>query len=189
MLLLWAIGSKVSYGVVVPTMHADQILGLEVPSTAPLFLIVLAVHLPAGVLTVVSGAVTALSEKGSSRHVRAGRLYLRCLWVVAVTALVLAVIRWPHDVHLLVLGGLALFAAVTGRRLRRRPAHAAHILAMGASYTLMLTAFYVDNGPHLPLWNHLPDAVFWIGPTLIAIPLMIRATRRHRQDPSRSPAG
>jgi uncharacterized membrane protein len=167
--------------------RADQILGLEVPTTAPLFLAVLAVHVPAGILTVACGAVAALSAKGSPRHVRAGRLYLRGLGVVSVTALALAAIRWPHDVHLLVLGGLALAAAVTGRRLRRRAGHTGHILAMGVSYALMLTAFYVDNGPHLPLWNHLPTVVFWIGPTLIATPLMIRALLRHRPHQSRSP--
>jgi rsbT co-antagonist protein RsbR len=33
---------------------------------------------------------------------------------------------------------------------------------MGASYILMLTAFYVDNGPNLPLWSELPWLAFWV---------------------------
>jgi hypothetical protein len=35
---------------------------------------------------------------------------------------------------------------------------------MGSSYLGLLTAFYVDNGPQLPLWNRLPDWSFWILP-------------------------
>jgi hypothetical protein len=31
-----------------------------------------------------------------------------------------------------------------------------HVTAMGVSYIVLLTAFYVDNGPHLPLWRSLP---------------------------------
>ncbi|GEM_PF-384491 len=36
-----------------------------------------------------------------------GRVYLWALAVVVATALVLGVLRWPHDVHLLILGALA----------------------------------------------------------------------------------
>ena len=41
---------------------------------------------------------------------------------------------------------------------------------MGIAYTAMLTAFYVDNGPHLPLWDRLPTLAFWLLPTAIAAP-------------------
>jgi hypothetical protein len=40
-------------------------------------------------------------------------------------------------------------------RRRRRPGDATHINGMGLSYVAMLTAFYVDNGPHLPLRDRL----------------------------------
>lgn len=52
---------------------------------------------------------------------------------------------------------------------------------MGAAFAAMLTAFYVDNGPHLPGWDRLPTFAFWILPGLIATPLIIRAVRRHRR--------
>lgn len=51
---------------------------------------------------------------------------------------------------------------------------------MGASLAAMLTAFYVDNGPHLPAWDHLPTVGFWLLPGAVAAPLVIRAVRRHR---------
>jgi hypothetical protein len=50
---------------------------------------------------------------------------------------------------------------------------------MGASYIVLLTAFYVDNGPKLPLWDRLPNIAFWTLPMLIGLPLVVRALRRH----------
>jgi hypothetical protein len=44
----------------------------------------------------------------------------------------------------------------------------------------MLTAFYVDNGPNLPLWDHLPTWAFWLLPSVVAAPVIARAIRRHR---------
>jgi hypothetical protein len=50
---------------------------------------------------------------------------------------------------------------------------------MGVSYILLLTAFYVDNGPNLPLWRHLPDAAFWVLPAALGAPILIHALLRH----------
>jgi hypothetical protein len=43
----------------------------------------------------------------------------------------------------------------------------------------MLTAFYVDNGKNLPLWKELPQIAFWILPSLIGAPLVLRALPHH----------
>ncbi len=56
---------------------AARILGDHVGSTAPLFLAFLAVHIIAGLTAVVTGAIAALTLKGSPRHVRAGRCTTR----------------------------------------------------------------------------------------------------------------
>ncbi len=50
---------------------------------------------------------------------------------------------------------------------------------MGLSYVVMLTAFYVDNGPRLPLYDRLPVLAFWVVPSLIGLPLIARAFRRY----------
>ena len=47
-----------------------------------------------------------------------------------------------------------------------------HIVLMGGSFIALLTGFYVDNGPHLPFWQHLPRWTFWILPTALGIPLI-----------------
>lgn len=169
-----------------PALDAATILGLHVGSTAPVFLAVLAVHVPAGMVAVISGATAALSRKGGRRHVRAGRLYARTVGVVAGTALLLAAMSWPGDAYLAVLALISLAAVVAGvvarrRRPSRSPADdRPHLLGMGTSYVTLLTAFYVDNGPHLPGWDRLPVGVFWGGPAVIGGVLMARALRARR---------
>jgi ABC-type thiamin/hydroxymethylpyrimidine transport system permease subunit len=111
-------------------------------------------------------------------------VYLWALAVVVASAAVLAVLRWPHDVHLLVLGALAGVAATVGflaRHYRWSGWVRWHIPAMAASYVLLLTAFYVDNGPFLPGWKSLPHLTYWTLPAAVALPLTVRALYRYRR--------
>ena len=48
-----------------------------------------------------------------------------------------------------------------------------------AAFILLLTAFYVDNGPHLPLWRSLPPLAHWLLPGVIGFPVLIWVLRRH----------
>jgi hypothetical protein len=156
---------------------AAKILGDQVGSTAPAFLAFLAVHIVAGLTAVVTGAIAALTRKGSRRHGRSGRLFYRAIAVVFVTATALAILRWREDYHLLIIGAVAFAAATIGylHRRRHRPGDAGHILGMGVGYVAMLTAFYVDNGPHLPLWDRLPALTFRFLPAAIGAPIISRA--------------
>ena len=166
---------------------ASRILGDEVGSTAPAFLAILAVHVIAGLTAVITGAAAALARKGSPRHIRAGRWYYRAITAVFATATALAAMRWSQDWYLFILGAAAFTAATAGvlHRRRHRPGDTGHIAGMGIAYTAMLTAFYVDNGPHLPLWDRLPALAFWLLPSAIAAPLIARAIRRSRPGAAR----
>jgi hypothetical protein len=151
-------------------------------SVAPTFLAFLVIHVLAGLTAVIAGAVAALTVKGSRRHIRAGRVFYGAITAVFVTATVLAAMRWRQDYYLFIIGAVAFAAATAGflhRRLRR-PGDTGHIVGMGIGYAAMLTAFYVDNGPHLPLLEHLPTAAFWLLPSVIAAPIIARAVLRHR---------
>lgn len=111
--------------------------------------------------------------------------------MVFITATILAAMRWRQDYHLFILGTIAFTAATIGyqHRRRHRPGDTGHIAGMGAAYIAMLTAFYVDNGPHLPLWDHLPTLAFWLLPSAIGAPITIRAIlRARRARASRKPA-
>jgi hypothetical protein len=168
---------------------SSRILGDQVGSTAPVFLAVLALHVIAGLTAVITGAIAALVRKGSPRHIRAGRWYYRAITVVFVTATVLAAMRWRQDYYLFLIGTAAFTAATIGyqHRRRHRPGDTGHIAGMGIAYVAMLTAFYVDNGPHLPLWDRLPAFMFWLLPSAIGAPIIIRAVIRARARQGRLP--
>ena len=156
--------------------------GIPLPTDAPLFLTLIAIHIAAGLVCVIAGAVAMLSHKASGRHPRAGAVYYWALAVVFATMLLIGLSRWEEDYHLVILGVLSFFVATVGRRARRKlwPRWARlHMTGMGASYILLLTAFYVDNGPNLPLWRLLPSLAFWLLPTLIGAPILVYALLRH----------
>jgi len=170
-------------------MHtASRILGDQVGSTAPVFLAFLAVHVAAGLTAVITGAIAALTRKGSPRHVKAGRWYYRAITVVFATATALAAMRWQQDYYLFIIAAVAYTAATIGyqHRRRHRPGDTGHITGMGTAYVAMLTAFYVDNGPHLPLWDRLPTLAFWLLPSAIGAPIIARAVMRARNARSSS---
>ena len=158
-----------------------DLFGIEIPDAGPLFLLSVGIHIAAGLTAVVAGAAVMLMRKGTRRHRRWGWTYLVALMVVFLTMVVMVIIRWPLNLHLLALGIIALTAALLGvLNRRRRGSDSWHIIAMGLSYIAMLTAFYVDNGPQLPVWELLPWWAFWLLPTVVGTPLIAIAVRRRR---------
>ena len=158
------------------------VLGIPIPSSSPVFLSIVGVHVTAGIGCVVAGVVAMFARKAPGRHPRAGSVYFWSLVVVFLTMAALSIIRWPHDNALFALGIVSLAAAVVGRTARRRGERRllrAHVVGMSVSYIVLLTAFYVDNGPHLPLWRELPLWAFWILPSVAGAPLLIRVLRHH----------
>jgi hypothetical protein len=162
---------------------ATHVLGIEIPSTDPIFLaVVLGVHIPLGLACVVVGAAAMLSEKGRGRHSTFGTIYFWCLLVLFASAAFLSVVRWRENYDLFVLGTVSLAAALFGRTaLRQRWPHWTefHIAGMGFSYLFMLIAFYVDNGKQLPLWRNFPPFMYWLLPLCFGLPLIITTLMRH----------
>ena len=158
------------------------VLGIEVPSTNPVFLTIVTLHIAVGLICVVVGAIAMLSPKRPGRHPRMGTIYYWCLSAAFVSATALSVMRWAEDYHLFVLGVFSFAAASLGRTARRQrwPEWVGiHITAMGLSYVLLLTAFYVDNGKNLPLWRVLPQWAFWVLPSAIGAPIIAYTLLRH----------
>jgi hypothetical protein len=170
---------------------ADTIIvaGIEIPSTSPIFLTIVGLHVLIGSVCVISGVVAMLSPKRAGRHPTFGSIYFWSLSLIFLSATILSAIRWKEDYHLFILGTLAFGAAIFARQaVRRRGPYWArlHITGMGMSYILLLTAFYVDNGKSLPLWKELPSLAYWIVPAAVGIPLIMRALLRHPLARSRS---
>jgi uncharacterized membrane protein len=159
-----------------------NVAGIEVPSTSPAFLTIVALHVLLGLACVITGAVAMLSPKGPGRHPNFGRIYFWCLSAVVVSASGLSAVHWTEDYPLFILGSLSFAAALAGRTARRKrwPGWVRlHIIAMGGSYILLLTAFYVDNGKSLPGWKELPPIAYWLFPAGIGSPIIVYALLRH----------
>src|SRR5690348_9836902 len=92
-----------------------DVLGIPVPSTNPVFLSVVGVHVLAGIAAVATGALAMLSKKGRGRHSTFGTVYFWCLLVVFLTMSTLTSMRWGEDYHLFILGALSFGSAYFGR--------------------------------------------------------------------------
>ncbi|MBA3338943.1 MAG: DUF2306 domain-containing protein [Geodermatophilaceae bacterium] len=157
---------------------ATGIGGLDVPDAGPVFFTALGFHVAAGATAIVAGATAAFSVKRPGRHPRAGTVYLYGIATVFATATVMAAIRWRQDWHLFVIAAITFTLATLGWWARRRQPHrwmVWHGTAMAGSYIGLLTGFYVDNGPQLPVWDRLPHLAYWLLPAAIGIPLTWRA--------------
>ena len=166
--------------------------GVPIPADGVVFIGALACHIAAGLSCVVTGVLATTAAKRPGRHTRAGIVYVWSLAVVSASAAVMGLLRLTEDWHLLLIALVAFTAGSLGyvaRRRRWRGWLRVHLLGMSGSYIALLTGFYVDNGPNLPLWNRLPAVAFWLLPSLVGIPLVGRAMARHHLTPFRQAAG
>ena len=154
------------------------------------FFLPLVVHAASGLTTGVTGVLAFRAPKRRGRHHRWGTRYLWAYTVVFFTAIILSVQHWPADAYLFGLAtlgyGLALGAYVA-RRFRRDPRVrrlvgrqwvVVHILGMIGSYTVLWTAFYVDNTHLIPGLKELPSLTFWVLPSVIALPFLLVSLSR-----------
>lgn len=164
-------------------MEEETILfGIPVPSTSKLFLAIVVVHIVFGLICVLAGLTAMLSEKGGKRHLLAGKTYFWCMSFAFITIVILSIMRWPHNIHLLTIGTLAFAFTYAGRRFAQTHARnwtRLHTLCMGLSYILLLTGFYVDNGKNLPFWKQFPQLFFWVFPSIAGLPIIVYALLRH----------
>lgn len=159
-----------------------EIVGIPVPSDDRFFLAFVILHILISMVAVVTGLFAMFTRKTSTRHKRSGNLYFWSMALAFITVVILSVMRWPHNIHLLIIGVLAFGTTYTGRKLvREHGAHRfrLHTICMGLSYIFLLTGFYVDNGKNLPFWRMFPQFFFYIFPSLIGIPVIIRVLLKH----------
>jgi len=167
----------------VMSQFARALFGLPIPDEGALFDLALGCHIAAGLSCVVTGALAATAPKRPGRHTVSGRIFFWSLAVVFASSTIMAALRFAQDRHLLLIGTVAFGSGCLGylARRRRRPGWLrVHIPAMGGAYVALFTGFYVDNGPHLPVWDRLPSLAYWTLPSLVGVPLVLRALARRR---------
>jgi hypothetical protein len=158
------------------------VAGIEIPSTSQVFPTIVGLHVLVASVAMVSGIVAMLSPKRAGRHPTFGAIYFWSLSLVFLSATVSSVMRWYENYHLFILGTLAFLAAIFARQaVRGRGSYWArvHITGMGASYILLLTAFYVDNGKVLRCGKNFLQSRIGFLPPAFAVPLIVRALLRH----------
>ncbi|HEV2579254.1 MAG TPA: hypothetical protein VGT44_00260 [Ktedonobacteraceae bacterium] len=154
------------------------------------FFLPLVVHALAAMTTAVAGVITFSRPKRRGRHPKWGVRYLWAYTVVFLTAIILSVQHWPTDAYLVVLATIGYGFALGGyvaRRFRRKPWLlrvlgkqwiSVHIVGMIGSYVVLWTAFYVDNAHLIPGLNQLQTLIFWVLPTVIALPFLVVSLSR-----------
>jgi hypothetical protein len=163
-------------------MQKTDLFGIPVPSTDPVFLAFVAVHIAISLVAVVSGLLAMFSEKTSTRHRANGRIYFWSISTSFVTVVILSIMRWPHNINLLFIGVMTFALTFTGRKLAKVKSTGwtrVHTICMGLSYVLLLTGFYVDNGKNLPFWRMFPEWFFYAFPSLVGIPIIIKVLKTH----------
>jgi hypothetical protein len=165
------------------------------------FFLPLVVHALAGLTTGVTGVLAFRVPKRRGRHHRWGKSYLWAYTVVFLTAIILSVQRWSADAYLFVLATLGYGLALSGyvaRRFRQEPIVrrvvgeqwvVAHIVGMIGSYVVLWTAFYVDNAHLIPGLKALPTLMFWVLPTVIALPFIVLSLFRFAPKMARAARG
>ena len=83
------------------------LFGIPIPSTNPLFLAGVGIHVLFGLAAIVTTACAMLLHKGRGRHSNFGIAYFWCLFGVFVTMSALAFSRWQEDYDLFILGALS----------------------------------------------------------------------------------
>src|SRR4029453_5337694 len=86
------------------------VLGIPIPSSSPLFLSIVAVHVAAGLVCTFAGLSAMLAPKRGRRHPASGAVYYWGLVVVFLSMSALSILRWPENTHLFVLGVLSFVA-------------------------------------------------------------------------------
>lgn len=134
----------------------------------------LVAHITCGALGLIVGPLAMRAPKRPGRHPALGRVYQGLVAVLCATAIGLVPFRpevWP----LAVIAVLTEAAALGGWWMRVHQPHdwiRHHIALMCGSYVSFVTAFLVVQ---------YQDALWpWVLPTLVATPLITRATLRHR---------
>jgi hypothetical protein len=149
-----------------------------------LFSWLLALHIAAGCLCLLSGAIAILSKKRRGRHTIAGELYHGGFVAILVTSVTMAILHWSTSAYLFYIGIFSYSLAAVGyfaRKRRIRGWLGVHIGGMLGSYIAIITAVLVVNAPHTPLLSGIPILWLWFAPTIVGTPLIFLVGRKYKK--------
>ena len=161
---------------------STDLFGIPVPSTDKVFIAFVVTHIFISLVCVCSGVFSMFTEKGGRRHSNWGRIYFWSMLSAFVTVVILSVMRWPHNIHLLSIGSFAFVLTYSGRVLAKsQPKNwtSWHTICIGMSYVSLLTVFYVENGKNITFLRLFPQWFFWFFPAVVGIPIILKVLKTH----------
>ncbi len=147
-----------------------------------MFNLFLIVHIVTGIICLVSGLFAMLSKKKKGRHSLAGELYHGSFIVVFITVIMLSVSNWEESGYLLYIGVFSYGMALLGYlavKIKWKNWLALHISGMLGSYIGIATATITVNISKIPLLNELPILLFWLLPTIIGTPIIMKIRKKY----------
>src|SRR5690348_2034908 len=92
-----------------------DLFGILIPSTNPVFLTFVVIHILIALVCVVSGLLAMLTQKRNPKHPYFGKIYYWSMILAFISVTILSIMRWPDNVHLLSIGTFALIFVCVGR--------------------------------------------------------------------------
>lgn len=150
----------------------------------------LTAHIILGIGCLVTGLIAMIAAKRKGVHTRFGEIYHALYVGIAVTAIILSLLRWSKDAYLFYIAIFSYGNAFLGYRAKKRRANnwlTSHIAGMIGSYIGAVTALMVNVVPLIPVWNTLyPPLINWFLPTIIGTPIIFHLVNKHVKSKLRS---
>ncbi|WP_332262450.1 DUF2306 domain-containing protein [Paenibacillus sp. GSMTC-2017] len=155
----------------------------------PTFSFFLIIHIVAGSICLLSGAVAIFARKRKGVHTKIGELYHACYLIVFITAIVMSIMRWSQLQYLFYIAIFSYSLALYGylaKKFRWKEWLRKHITGMLGSYIGVITAVLVVNGEPVSYVTGLPYLSLWFIPTIIGTPLIMYITNKFLRPRKRS---
>jgi len=148
-----------------------------------MFKLALTLHAIAGLFGLIVGPIAMYSKKSRGLHTTSGLVYVVLMTAVCISGALLSILKWEQNWWLLFVAIFSYAFCLRGffaAKNRRSGWVKNHISGMLGSYVAMSTAFIVVNVGRVEFLNQVPVIVFWVLPTVIAVPLIRRTVAKNR---------
>jgi hypothetical protein len=152
-----------------------------------LFPVLLAIHIAAGFICLVTGFLAMYARKRKGMHTKAGEIYHAAFVLILITSVAMAIMHWETNAYLLYIGIFSYaFAAVgyVAKKRRVRNWLGLHIGGMLGSYIAIITAVLVVNAPRIPVLSDINALWIWFTPTFVGTPLIFLVGRKYKRPKS-----
>lgn len=148
------------------------------------FKLLLILHIAAGTICLITGAISALVQKRKGIHTVVGELYHASYVVILLSSILMAIMHWSESAYLFFIAIFSYSFALygyTAKKSRRAGWLGRHIGGMLGSYIGIITAVLVVNGHSIPGLNQLPMLLLWLLPTVIGTPIIFAVGRKYKR--------